>query len=81
MLQNTYGIKTFPTFGANAFDDGKTSAVETTGAAFNTLVAGLKNIPVVPGNEIYAQQAWSMIVAAQSLLSLAYAGKSISNGH
>jgi uncharacterized protein YecT (DUF1311 family) len=81
MLQNQYGIKTFPTFGSTAVDGGKTSAIDTTNAAFNTLVSTLKTVPVVEGNEIYAQQAWMKIQEANALLLLAYGGKSIANGH
>lgn len=81
MLQGSYGIKTFPAFGSTAVDTGKTSAVDTTNAAFNTLVTNLKVIPVVGGNEIYAQQAWMKIQEANALLCLAYGGKSIANGH
>lgn len=81
MLQSTYGIKAFPTFGTTALDGGKTSVVDQTNATFNTLVSGLRAIPVVAGNEIYAQQAWMKIQEANALLVLAYGGKSISNGH
>lgn len=81
MLEREYGIKTFPTFGTTAFDGGKTSVVDQTNAAFNTLVSSLKAVPVVAGNEIYAQQAWMKIQEANALLALAYGGKSIINGH
>lgn len=81
MLQNEYGIKTFPEFGTTAFDGEKTSVVAQTNTAFNTLVSGLKMIPVVAGNEIYATQAWMKIQEANALLALAYGGKSIANGH
>jgi hypothetical protein len=58
MLDQAYGIKTFPTFGTTAFDGGKINAVATVNEAFNGLVTSLRTIPVVAGNEIYAQQAW-----------------------
>ncbi len=78
---NTYGIKTFPTFGTTALDGGKSSVVDSTNAAFTSLTCSLKTIPVVAGNEIYAQQAWMKIQEANALLVLAYGGKSIANGH
>lgn len=74
-----YGITTFPSFGANAYDGSKTSSANTIDAAFNGLVGNLKGLKVVPGHEFEVQTAWALLVQAEALLRAGYVGKPMGN--
>jgi hypothetical protein len=70
----TFGTKTFPKFGGGVASSKSAAAINTVNTNFDGLTTELKAIPVVAGNEIYAQNAWIKLVEAQQMFLLALGG-------